>query len=46
VDCRDVIVFDQTNAGFPVELWNTETVHRAAIWKPCETGTDLLLLAA
>jgi hypothetical protein len=39
-------VFDQTNTGLPVSLWNTETVHRAENWKSRETGTDLLFLAA
>jgi hypothetical protein len=32
-------VFDQTNTGLPVSLWNTETVHHAGNWRPRETGS-------
>jgi hypothetical protein len=39
IDCRDIIVFDQTNTGLPVSLWNIETVHRAESWRPRETGS-------
>jgi hypothetical protein len=42
MDCRDVMVFDQTNTGLPVSLWNTETVHRAENWRPRETGSFVL----
>jgi hypothetical protein len=42
MDCRDVMVFDQTNTGLPVCLWNTETVHRAEHWRPRETGSFVL----
>jgi hypothetical protein len=38
------MVFDQTNTGLTVSLWNTETVHRAENWRPRETGTDLFFL--
>jgi hypothetical protein len=46
MDCRDVIVFDQTNMGLTVSLWNTETVHRAENWKPRETGIYLIFMPA
>lgn len=35
-------MFDQTNTGLPVSLWNTETVHRAENWRPRETGSFIL----
>ncbi|XP_069701481.1 meiosis-specific with OB domain-containing protein [Periplaneta americana] len=36
-DCRDIMVFDQTNTGLPISLWNSETISRADNWKPRET---------
>jgi hypothetical protein len=41
VECRDIMVFDQTNTGLPVSLWNIETVYRAENWRPRETGIVL-----
>jgi hypothetical protein len=44
IDCRVIMVFDKTNPGLPVLLWNTETVLRAVNWRPHDTGIDLFFL--
>lgn len=38
MECRDVILLDQTSAGLPLQIWDVEIVHRADVWQPRETG--------